>query len=169
MNREQVEQRTEELFRGGLHCAEAVLQAVLESRGVGAAEVSPRMATAFGGGVGRSKQGLCGALSGGLIALGALQGRDTPDGKWDAVAAAAASVRARFEAEQGCTDCGEVLERLGPQEGMLKCIRLAGHTAGMFHEALDQPASAGAAAACGCTARQASCGATPAKSGGCCG
>ncbi|MBU1228915.1 MAG: C-GCAxxG-C-C family protein [Proteobacteria bacterium] len=168
MDRKQVEQRTEELFRGGLHCAEAVLQALLESR-AGGAEVSPRMATAFGGGVGRSKKELCGALAGGLMALGHLGGRNAPDEPWDGIAATAASLRARFEAGYGTTACGLVLERLGPQESMDKCIRLAAHTAGMIHEALDQPASAGTAAACGCTARQATCGGAPANSGGCCG
>ncbi|OGR35765.1 MAG: oxidoreductase [Desulfovibrionales bacterium GWA2_65_9] len=157
MNREQVEQRAEELFQGGLHCAEAVLAAVLEGQGQGqnVTGVSPRAASAFGGGVGRSKKALCGALSGGLIALGLLQGRDTPDEKWDAVAVAAEAVRSRFEAGYGCTTCGEVLERLGPQEGMDKCIRLAANTASLFHDALNNPASTGAAAACGCTARQA--------------
>jgi len=149
-----VEQRAEELFQGGLHCAEAVLAAVLEGQGVTASDYSPRAASAFGGGVGRSKKALCGALSGGLIALGVLQGRDAPDEKWDAVASAAEAVRSRFEAGYGCTTCSEVLERLGPQEGMGKCIRLAANTAGLFHEALAMPADAGAAA-CGCTARQA--------------
>lgn len=155
MNKEQVEQRAKELFEGGLHCAEAVLAAVLEGQGVAASDYSPRAASAFGGGVGRSKKSLCGALSGGLIALGVLQGRDTPRDKWDAVAAAAASVRARFEAEQGSTDCGQVLERLGPQEGMDKCINLAAHTAGLFHEALANPLATCEATACGCTARDA--------------
>ncbi|MBU1041742.1 MAG: C-GCAxxG-C-C family protein [Proteobacteria bacterium] len=155
MNRKDVEQRAEELFESGLHCAEAVLAAVLEGQGVDAAGFSPRAATAFGGGVGRSKQSLCGALSGGFIALGLLQGRDAAGEKWDAVAAAAASVRARFEAEHGCTRCISVLEHLGPQEGMNKCIRLAADTAGLFHEALANPFGAYDAADCGCTARDA--------------
>lgn len=155
MNREQVEQRAQELFEGGLHCAEAVLAAVLEGQGVDAGSFSPRAASAFGGGVGRSKQALCGALSGGLIALGVLQGRDTPRDKWDAVAAMAEGVRSRFEAGYGCTSCGKVLEHLGPQEGMDKCIRLAANTAGLFHDALATPFAAHEAVACGCTARDA--------------
>ena len=161
MNREQVEHRAEELFQGGLHCAEAVLAAVLEGQGMDAAGISPRAASAFGGGVGRSKQSLCGALSGGFIALGLLQGRDTAGEKWDAVAAAAESVRARFEAEHGCTRCVAVLERLGPQEGMDKCIRLAAHTAGLFHETLANPLGPFEASLCGCTARVSATG--PAK------
>ncbi len=167
MNREHVEQRTEELFRGGLHCAEAVLAAVLEGNAVSAEAFSPRAASAFGGGVGRSKQELCGALSGGLIALGMLQGRNTPDEPWDAVAAAAEDLRARFAAAYGGTRCSEVLEHLGPQEGLDRCIRLAAVTAGLVHDALHNPASAKDGAACGCTARQALPGRPPGQSSGC--
>lgn len=150
MNRQEVETRTEELFRSGLHCAEAVLQAVLESQGVGEAEFSPRVATAFGGGVGRSKKSLCGALSGGLMALGYLRGRSGPQESWDEVAATADALRQGFATEYGCTRCFVVLEKLGPQERMDKCIRLAGRTAGMVHDALAADADAAQAQACGC-------------------
>jgi len=150
MNRQEVEARTEELFRGGLHCAESVLQALLESQGVGEAEFSPRVATAFGGGVGRSKKGLCGALSGGLMALGYLRGRSTPQESWDEVAATADALRQNFASEYGCTRCFVVLEKLGPQERMDKCIRLAGRTAGMVHDALAADASAAQTQACDC-------------------
>lgn len=150
VNREDVEARTEELFRGGLHCAEAVLQAVLESQGLDAAQCSPHAATAFGGGVGRSKKGLCGSLSGGLIALGQLRGRRGPQESWDEVAATAEALRQRFATEYGCTRCFAVLEKLGPQERMDKCIRLAGHTAGMVHEALSKGSASRPAQACGC-------------------
>jgi C_GCAxxG_C_C family probable redox protein len=154
MNRQQVEQRTEELFRGGLHCAEAVLQAVLESQDVDQATFSPKVATAFGGGVGRSKKGLCGALSGGLIALGYLRGRSTPEESWEEIAVTADELRARFTEEYGCSRCGVVLERLGPQEKMDKCVRLAGNTAGMVFEALAEEAAPCSAQACGCGCTQ---------------
>jgi len=136
MDSKQVEARATELFRSGLHCAEAVLQAVME--GQGRTGVSPRAATAFGGGIGRSKTGPCGALSGGLIALGLVLGRDRPDrAKWDAAAALAAALQGWFAAEFGGPRCGAVLERLGPQERDAECIRLAGRTAGRVHALLE--------------------------------
>lgn len=58
-------ERAGELFASGLNCAQAVLQA---TTGID----EPRMmktAEAFGGGVGGSKC-LCGAVSGGVLALG---------------------------------------------------------------------------------------------------
>ena len=149
MNRQDVEARAEELFRGGLHCAESVFQAVLESQGVGGAGCA-RVASAFGGGVGRSKQELCGALAGGLMALGQLRGRNTPQEPWDEVAATAEALRQRFGTQYGGTRCLGVLEKLGPQERMDKCIRLAGRTAGMVFDALATDADAAQAQACGC-------------------
>jgi len=38
-----------------------------------------RLATPFGGGIGSTHQDVCGAVSGGLIVIGALHGRDRPD------------------------------------------------------------------------------------------
>ena len=168
MNRQDVEARTEDLFRGGLHCAEAVLQAVLEGQGLDTAACSPRAATAFGGGVGRSKKGLCGALSGGLIALGQLRGRGGPQESWDEVAALAEALRQRFATEFGCTRCFAVLEKLGAQERMDKCVRLTGRTAGMVHEALSGDSADRPAQACGCGELHAAP-ATPAPSGCGCG
>ncbi len=152
MNRQNVEARAEELFRGGLHCAEAVFQALLESEG--AADVSPRVATAFGGGIGRSKLGMCGALSGGLMALGILRGRDDASQPWDESAELAEGLFLRFKGDYGCTRCPAVLENLGPQDRMDKCIRLAGRTAGMVADALAGTLAgnceARPAQACGC-------------------
>lgn len=169
MNRHEVEARTEELFRGGLHCAEAVLQAILESEGVDQKEFSPRVASAFGGGVGRSKKALCGALSGGLMALGYLRGRDSGQESWDGIAATADALFNRFKADYGCSRCGTVLENLGPQEKMDKCVRLAGRTAGMVHEALaeDSPSCPAQACGCGCTELHAKPAAPAAQNGGC--
>ena len=70
METRDVEQRAQALFESGLNCAEAVLTAVLAGQGVTDCAEATRLGTAFGAGVGRSKEELCGALSGGLIALG---------------------------------------------------------------------------------------------------
>ena len=66
-----------DLFRAGkLNCAEAVLMTL--SRFLGEdGDYAPRIATAFGGGV-CGRQGLCGALTGGLMAVGLRHGRKKP-------------------------------------------------------------------------------------------
>ncbi|MEW5774552.1 MAG: C-GCAxxG-C-C family protein [Thermodesulfobacteriota bacterium] len=96
----------------------------------------PRIATCFGGGVGRCKEELCGALSGGIMAVGCLLGRTAPGGSWDQAAAVAADLRSRFAAQNGATSCGRILELLGPQEGMDKRRLLTGRVAGLLCESL---------------------------------
>lgn len=164
METKEVEQRAQALFQSGLNCAEAVLAAVLAGQGVEECGQAARLGTAFGAGVGRSKEELCGALSGGLIALGYLRGRHGGAEGWDGLAALAAGVRDRFKAIHGCTSCASLLARFGPQERMDKCIRLTARTAGLFHDALQTPGAVETpAAACGCAARQAG----PAAAGSC--
>ncbi|HWR02952.1 MAG TPA: C-GCAxxG-C-C family protein [Humidesulfovibrio sp.] len=153
MNSQEVDKRAVELMEGGLHCAEAVLVAVLEGQGL-PTDVAPRAASAFGAGVGRSKKGLCGALSGGLIALGLVQGRESAEEPWDDIAIRAEAVRSWFAEAFGCTRCEAVLEKLSPQRGNELCIGLTGRTAAKFHEVLNAPVAAKAAVCgCGCTAQ----------------
>lgn len=163
MNSQEVDKRAVELMESGLHCAEAVLVAVLEGQGLPTG-MAPRAASAFGAGVGRSKKGLCGALSGGLIALGLAQGRDSADESWNDIAARADTVRRWFVEAFGCSRCEAVLEKLSPQQGNELCIGLTGRTAAKFHEVLNAPVAAKAAACgCGCTAQAAA----QAQSSGC--
>lgn len=146
----QIEERAYDLFRGGLHCAEAACKAILESEpGLDAPEAT-RAASAFGAGVGRSKEELCGALSGSLIALGILRGRTSAHESWDSVASMASEFRERFQALHGCTSCGEILDSLGPQENMEGCRRMTARAAGMMRELLDQGGLGLAPRSCGC-------------------
>jgi C_GCAxxG_C_C family probable redox protein len=66
-----------EFFKSGFNCAESVLSAVADHYGI-ESNLIPRIATGFGAAMGCSS-GLCGALSGGIMALGMLLGRTTPD------------------------------------------------------------------------------------------
>jgi C_GCAxxG_C_C family probable redox protein len=151
MNREQVEQRAYEHFQGGLICAESVLLAVLEAAGEPAEGFAPGIATCFGGGAGRSKEEMCGALAGGLMALGLLRGRGQGR-NWDEIAPTAAEYRRRVQALCGHTCCKDVLEALGPQENLEKCKRFTASAAGILHEMLGQEAPGQDGLSCGCSA-----------------
>jgi C_GCAxxG_C_C family probable redox protein len=59
------------------NCAESVLRGVCHAQGIDLAEQGKRMATPFGGGVGRSED-MCGALVGGVLAIGIVKGRTNP-------------------------------------------------------------------------------------------
>ncbi len=67
-----------------------------------------RASTPLGGGVGLCRQEICGALSGGILILGALWGRTDPAVNDDLVQALTVKLRDRFLALYGHTACQPV-------------------------------------------------------------
>lgn len=110
-------------FGNGFHCAEAVATAVLEAIGEEPKEAAAH-ATAFGGGVGRTHQEACGALSGALIAIGHLHGRRESGGEWDIPARLGTEIRQLFLNHFGATQCATLLDRFGEQRHMAGCRKL---------------------------------------------
>ena len=107
------------LFGHGFHCAEAVAWSVMEALGRDPAPAA-RCATPFGGGFGKTHAEACGALCGGLIAVGMITGRSEPGGSWDDSADLAAELRKRFVARFETTCCGDLRTRFG-QNHMAEC------------------------------------------------
>ncbi|UCE09921.1 MAG: C_GCAxxG_C_C family protein [Candidatus Thorarchaeota archaeon] len=66
-----------EYFASGYNCTQAVLRSVLEERGLMFNQV-PLVASGFGGGIGR-QGGICGAATGGVMAIGMLIGEFAKD------------------------------------------------------------------------------------------
>ena len=126
-----------EFHQQGFHCAEAVSKAIIEVYGQTVSHDIPKVATAFGGGVGRTKQDICGGLIGGIIALGFLFGRSEPGTDWTTASDLAAELRQRFVQAHGTTNCGSLLEAFGPQENMMRCKQLSGEVAGMLADILE--------------------------------
>lgn len=63
-------------FLGGYNCSQSVLSTMFEHWN-GENELIPKIATAFGGGIGRCGS-VCGALTGGVMALGIKYGTNEP-------------------------------------------------------------------------------------------
>jgi C_GCAxxG_C_C family probable redox protein len=126
-----------EYHKSGFHCAEAVSKAIIKAYAGDAGNGIPKVATAFGGGVGRTKQNICGALSGGLIALGFLFGRNEPNADWKVASDLAAKLNHRFVEVYQTTNCGELLAAFGPQENMMRCKQLSGEVADILADILD--------------------------------
>jgi C_GCAxxG_C_C family probable redox protein len=138
MTRQEAEQTAFELMATGYNCAESMLRTAVAHMGIAAEGVMLRMATCFGGGVGRSHEELCGALSGGIMALGLAYGRDAVEASPHAGLDLAAAFRNRFRQRFGASCCREVLDRLGPQENRAACKRLVADAAGLLHTLLDE-------------------------------
>ncbi len=69
--------KAEALFRQGYNCAQAVLLAFEDVTGLSLA-LSAKMASSFGGGIGRLRE-FCGALSGAEMVLGIVLGYENPE------------------------------------------------------------------------------------------
>ena len=71
--------RAREIFENGGNCAQALFAAFADMTGI-SYEDSLRMASAFGGGIGRLRE-TCGAVSGAVMVIGCLYGySDLPGG-----------------------------------------------------------------------------------------
>lgn len=128
----------EELFRSGFFCSEAVVSAIRTHFELDIPEAVIAMASGFPVGIGRSGC-LCGAVSGGVMALGLFFGRTVPgDPKSAHCMALAKELHDWFKEANGKgTLCCRALTRefdLSKGEHRQQCIRFTGMVAGKVAE-----------------------------------
>lgn len=141
------EERARELFSNSYNCAQAVAMAFSADTGMDE-DLSCRMATAFGAGGGR-RQFCCGAVSGALLVISLLKGRELggPKAAQEESYALTRDFFARFEAEHGSSECRVLLDGidlLTPEgqerfvsEGMSRhCEGIITHTVRILEEIL---------------------------------
>ena len=99
-----------ELFLGGYNCAQAVMVAFCDLTGL-EEDFSARMASSFGGGMGRMRE-VCGAVSGMLMVAGLLYGYDTPgdDESKKAHYTRVQYLSGKFREQIGSIVCREILK-----------------------------------------------------------
>jgi C_GCAxxG_C_C family probable redox protein len=126
-----VELRAASYYEAGFHCGESVVRAVNEiSDGLLPPEVT-RLASGFCAGIGGSR-GICGALAGGVMAVGLLSGRASAADPWEPSYYAAAEIRRRWVEDQEAETCEEVVSRIGDMDAPQRwahCTGLVGRTA----------------------------------------
>ena len=116
MTTSQVAERSEALFQQGFCCAESVLQAIAESRGI-ESELIPKIATGLCGGIGRAG-GICGAVSGGVLGINLVAGRSQASQSPEANHRLVREFLGQFEAKFGTTTCERLIGcRLDTPEG----------------------------------------------------
>jgi C_GCAxxG_C_C family probable redox protein len=97
---------------------------------------SVRMATGFAGGLGDTQQEMCGALSAGVMLIGALHGRNSlGEDDWPALRLAT-RYRERFAVELGTTRCGPLYERVHAPGGFGSCALVVNRAALILLELL---------------------------------
>ncbi len=142
----EAEERGRELFEGGLFCAEAVVKTIAERHGLNS-ELVPKMATGFCSGMARTG-GPCGAMTGAVMALGLVLGRDDAEQSVEETYAAVRVMMEGFEERFGSTNCRELLgvdldtpegqQNFGEQKLGLKCVEYTGAAVGLVEEVLGE-------------------------------
>lgn len=143
MDIKMLEERAKKIFGAdGLFCAESVLTAVSEEAGV-FSPLIPRIATGFCGGIARTR-GICGAVAGGIMALGILYGRDNAEQSYETVYVKVQQFLQAFEDEYMSINCFELTGcDLSQEEGrqafaennmMEKCRQFTGRAASLVAE-----------------------------------
>jgi C_GCAxxG_C_C family probable redox protein len=101
-------EKAAEYFREGYNCAQSVLLTMFEYWD-GKSELVPKIATGFGGGIGRCGS-VCGALTGGVMALGIRCGTNEPvlEKRLKAYEAARRLYK-HFEKQYGTVLCKELI------------------------------------------------------------
>lgn len=136
MSRTQAEQLALAHSESGLHCAESVAAAVTQLFCPEQAEIACRMATGFGGGLAGSRQEACGALTGGVLAIGMLCGRSTPEQGREAAYQISTDYRERFMARFGATICQTLRDGFSTDDTKTACRSLTAEAAGMLCDIL---------------------------------
>ncbi len=106
-------------FDSGLYCAESVLKVITDEEGI-SSPLLPGIATGFCSGMSRTCN-MCGALTGGILALNVVFGRNSADDSVEKNYKAVQNLVSDFEIEFGSINCQELLGcDLGNDEGQKK-------------------------------------------------
>ncbi len=125
-----IQKDAEDLFRGGFFCSEAVMSSIRSNFDLDVPESVIAMASGFPVGIGRSKC-LCGAVSGGVMALGLFFGRTKQgDPKVEKNLAVAKELHDYFKVANGKNAlCCRILTKefdMGQGEHKEQCIHYTG-------------------------------------------
>jgi C_GCAxxG_C_C family probable redox protein len=116
---DEASRRSGELFQTGFYCAESVLLAIAESKGI-QSELIPKIATGFCSGISRTC-GTCGAVSGAIMAISLSTGRKSPTETVQETYGIVRKLLGMFESKFGSTNCKDLVGcDLGTEEGQSK-------------------------------------------------
>lgn len=140
---EQVQEDAKNCFKNGLNCSECVMTAMMQHYDMGLPKETVKLATAFGGGMGHTRN-TCGAITGAVMALSGIVGRENPMAKetmtervqelqQDIYPIVGKMVR-EIEEEYGTLICSELSAPMGEWEGKARkknCMTMITHCAGL--------------------------------------
>ncbi len=136
---EHIKKKTYGLFKAGYLCAEAVSTAVLGAFGHKPSNEVTRCVSGFCGGVGGTTEDLCGAYTGGVLALGYLLGRERPGESLEECGIFIKQFRKAFLDRFGSLNCSTILKGLEKNDNpAFSCIQLSAQSAEMLADILQE-------------------------------
>lgn len=136
--KDEIVARAAVLLRRGYHCSEAVWLAYSERLLGERLADSARLATGFSGRAGGAPNQTCGALSGGILVIGALLGRDDLRGDEGPALRAADRLRSAFISELGDFRCEPVYASIHAAEGAGSCVFVVKRTVELLLDILEE-------------------------------
>jgi C_GCAxxG_C_C family probable redox protein len=106
--RDKAAKRSATLFDSGYCCAESVLKAVADEMNI-QSDLIPAIASGFCGGISRTR-GMCGAVSGAIMAINMIKGRQLPDQSQEENYQAVQKLLTSFREEFGSLNCYDLIE-----------------------------------------------------------
>ncbi len=131
---EAIQSQVHREFKSGLHCAEAVAKTILDIFDDKTDKAVVRSTAGLGGGIVGTTEETCGALTGGIIALGAFLGRNESGDSLQDLGRLGRNLREGFVAEFGSTHCGTLRTGFNEAGEPLGCVHLSARTAEMTAE-----------------------------------
>lgn len=132
-----VDEKTLNYYQNGFGCSEAILKAVTEEFGNSEKNIT-RMGTGFLGGTGGSHEEICGALSGGILAVGYLYGREKKGENIEQVKNIVNHFREQFVKEFGSSNCGKLLDIFEAQSNRNKCKEMTARASSMLVDIINE-------------------------------
>ncbi len=138
MDNEDLGKRAFAYYDSGFCCSEAISKTIIERFAAHPDGYPVRIASDFCRGLGGSQEDICGALTGGVIAVGYLLGRMEPGRDISAVRQVVKEFRKAFIGACGSTNCGVILKTFGEQEKSAKCKALTMQATIILADLLDR-------------------------------
>jgi len=119
-------------LNSGWHCSEGVLLAAGEHYFPDKLPELLKVAAPFSGGIGGTNEGMCGALSGGLIVIGAYHGRTDVGVNDDYCVELGAIFREKFLQHFANIRCADLRENWIGKPGQVDCAELTAQAVGLL-------------------------------------
>ena len=132
MKEEKIREIVYRNYTNGFHCAESIANTINEIFPGENANIC-KLTSGFCGGIGECKQDVCGALSGGIIALGSIYGRQEGGQDISKLVSLSSELRQLFIEEFKTTVCKDVIVNLENMEGYNGCKDLTAKTTWLLY------------------------------------